>query len=348
MDEGTGILPGLPAGRGQAGACRFRRRPADFGRRDIAAGGGRAAARDRRAAGRLHRGPARRRNGCGTTLAEMIRYRALLIAAGYPDGNDCDALRSRSGLQDGGRAAARERRRSVLAADHQPAGEPARPDRAQAHDGGDGRVVLRQLRAGAAAHPARHRRHRGPGSRRPATGAVQRLLRQPLLPADPHLRGDAPASRWRSSCAPARRRTAPRWRWCCAMSSAISAPAGRQSTSWCAATAITAGPRRWRGASATASATSSAWPATRCCCAGSADLAEDAALGPPRRRGRQGPPLRRLPLRRDKLEGRAPRHRPRRGRSPRCRQPLHRHQSAGPAEGALREGLLRAADRPKT
>jgi hypothetical protein len=26
--------------------------------------------------------------------AEMIRYRALLIAAGYPDGNDCDALKS--------------------------------------------------------------------------------------------------------------------------------------------------------------------------------------------------------------------------------------------------------------
>ena len=27
-------------------------------------------------------------------LAEMIRYRALLIAAGYPDGNDCDAFKS--------------------------------------------------------------------------------------------------------------------------------------------------------------------------------------------------------------------------------------------------------------
>jgi len=27
-------------------------------------------------------------------LAEMIRYRALLIAAGYPDGNDCDALKA--------------------------------------------------------------------------------------------------------------------------------------------------------------------------------------------------------------------------------------------------------------
>jgi hypothetical protein len=24
----------------------------------------------------------------------MIRYRALLIAAGYPDGNDCDLLKS--------------------------------------------------------------------------------------------------------------------------------------------------------------------------------------------------------------------------------------------------------------
>jgi Transposase DDE domain group 1 len=28
------------------------------------------------------------------TIAEMIRFRALLIAAGYPDGNDCDALRT--------------------------------------------------------------------------------------------------------------------------------------------------------------------------------------------------------------------------------------------------------------
>ncbi|MCP1612148.1 hypothetical protein J2848_003828 [Azospirillum lipoferum] len=28
------------------------------------------------------------------TLAEMIRFHALLIAAGYPDANDCDALRS--------------------------------------------------------------------------------------------------------------------------------------------------------------------------------------------------------------------------------------------------------------
>jgi hypothetical protein len=52
-------------------------------------------------------------------LAEMIRYRALLIAAGYPDGNNRDALRSRSRHQDGGRTAAGERRGSMLAPDHQ-------------------------------------------------------------------------------------------------------------------------------------------------------------------------------------------------------------------------------------
>ena len=28
------------------------------------------------------------------TLVEMIRFRVLLIAAGYPDANDCDALRT--------------------------------------------------------------------------------------------------------------------------------------------------------------------------------------------------------------------------------------------------------------
>ena len=36
------------------------------------------------------RAPERIRHG----LAEMIRFRALLIAAGYPDGNDCDFLRA--------------------------------------------------------------------------------------------------------------------------------------------------------------------------------------------------------------------------------------------------------------
>ena len=38
---------------------------------------------DPRSPGRVHH-----------TLAEMIRFRVLLIAAGYPDANDCDALRA--------------------------------------------------------------------------------------------------------------------------------------------------------------------------------------------------------------------------------------------------------------
>ncbi len=37
----------------------------------------------------MHEHPSERRHG----LAEMSRFRALLIAAGCPDANDCDALR---------------------------------------------------------------------------------------------------------------------------------------------------------------------------------------------------------------------------------------------------------------
>src|SRR3984893_10563423 len=74
--------------------------------------------------------------------------------------------------------------------DHDAASEPARSGRAQAHDGGDGRVVLRQLRTGAPTHRARHRRHRGPRLRAAAALVLQCTSRQPLLHADPHLRGD--------------------------------------------------------------------------------------------------------------------------------------------------------------
>ncbi len=51
----------------------------------------------------------------GHTLAEMLRFRMLAIAAGYEDGNDCDALRD---ILDGAGAASRQRRSAVLAADH--------------------------------------------------------------------------------------------------------------------------------------------------------------------------------------------------------------------------------------
>ena len=59
MAEGTGILPGLPAVGGKPVHVAFRRRPADLGCRHLVAVGGRAAAQDRRAAGRLPGRPAR-------------------------------------------------------------------------------------------------------------------------------------------------------------------------------------------------------------------------------------------------------------------------------------------------
>src|SRR5271169_6754386 len=92
MDESTGILPGLPAVKGKRVHVAF-----DGGRMTSDAGILLLSAVEQRLglAARLAdciedpRAPERVRH----TLAEMIRYRALLIAAGYPDGNDCDALK---------------------------------------------------------------------------------------------------------------------------------------------------------------------------------------------------------------------------------------------------------------
>ena len=93
MAEGTGILPGLPAVAGKPVHIGF-----DGGLMTSDAGILLLAGIEQRLgiAERLanciedRRAPERVRH----TLAEMIRYRALLIAAGYPDGNDCDALRA--------------------------------------------------------------------------------------------------------------------------------------------------------------------------------------------------------------------------------------------------------------
>ena len=86
MDEDTGILPGLPSVKGKPVQVAF-----DGGRMTSDAGILLLAAIEQRLgiAERLAdciedpRAPERVRHG----LAEMIRYRALLIAAGYPDGN---------------------------------------------------------------------------------------------------------------------------------------------------------------------------------------------------------------------------------------------------------------------
>jgi hypothetical protein len=93
MRESTGVLPGLPAVAGKPVHVAF-----DGGRLTCDAGILLLAAVEQRlwiaerVAACLEdpRDPERVRH----ELAEMIRDRALLIAAGYPDGNDCDALRS--------------------------------------------------------------------------------------------------------------------------------------------------------------------------------------------------------------------------------------------------------------
>jgi Transposase DDE domain group 1 len=93
MDENTGILPGLPAVMGEPVLVAFDggRMTSDAGILLLAAVEQRLGIAER-PAGCIEdpRAPERVRH----TLAEMIRYRALLIAAGYPDGNDCDLLKS--------------------------------------------------------------------------------------------------------------------------------------------------------------------------------------------------------------------------------------------------------------
>ena len=93
MAEATGILPGLPAVAGKPVDVAF-----DGGRLTSDGGILLLAAIEQRLkiAERLARciedprAPDRIRH----EIAEMIGYRALLIAAGYPDGNDCDARKS--------------------------------------------------------------------------------------------------------------------------------------------------------------------------------------------------------------------------------------------------------------
>jgi hypothetical protein len=91
--EGTGILPGLPAVAGKPVHVGFDggRLTSDAGILLLSAVEQRLQIAERLAACLEDpRDPDRVRH----ELAEMIRYRALLIAAGYPDGNDCDALKS--------------------------------------------------------------------------------------------------------------------------------------------------------------------------------------------------------------------------------------------------------------
>src|SRR5271155_1026634 len=93
MDERTGILPGLPAVAGKPVHVTFDggRLTADGGILLLAAVEQRLKIAERLAACLEDR---RDPDRVVHQFAEMIRYRALLIAAGYPDGNDCDAMRA--------------------------------------------------------------------------------------------------------------------------------------------------------------------------------------------------------------------------------------------------------------
>ena len=84
----------------------------------------------------------------------------------------------------------------------------------------------------------------------------------------------------------------------------------------------------------------SASPATRSCSARSAPRRGRGGQ-PGRRRGCEGPPLRRIPLCRQDLADQAAGDRPGRGLGPGHRQPLHRHQPQRRAALALRGALLR-------
>src|SRR4051794_26520860 len=93
MAEGTGILPGLPAVAGKPVHVAFDggRLTSDAGILLLSAVEQRLRIAERLAACLEDpRDPERGRH----ELAEMIPFRPLLIAAGYPHGNDCDALKS--------------------------------------------------------------------------------------------------------------------------------------------------------------------------------------------------------------------------------------------------------------
>ena len=101
------------------------------------------------------------------TLADIIRFRLLMIAAGYEDANDATGLRL-DPLFKGARTPA-VGARLVFAVDHLAAGEPARRTDTAAPGPGPGRPLLHLVPPGAAAHRPRSRRHLRRGPRRPAT-----------------------------------------------------------------------------------------------------------------------------------------------------------------------------------
>ena len=328
----------------------------------LRAGGDRAPARDRRAPGALPRGPA----VAGAGAPHPGRDDPLPGAADRGRLPGRERLRRpahRPGVQDGGRPGARERGGPVLAADHVPAREPAHGHRAQADDGGHGRAVLRQLRArcrggscststtprtGSTA--ARSSRSSTPtttsaASCRSTSTSTHHLItlfhpttQRCFLPIHVYeaITGKPVAVILRPGKTPdgaevalvlrhVIRRIRARWPKVDILVRGDSHYGRPEAMSWCERNRVgyvfgLAGNkvllRRVAG------------------------LAEEAALAPGRGRGREGPPLRRVRLRRQDLERRAAGDRPGRGVGPGRGQPVRRHQPRRHAALALRGRLL--------
>src|SRR5271169_6767638 len=265
MGEGTGVLPGLPAVAGKPVHVAF-----DGGRLTSDAGILLLAAIEQRLkiAERLAaciedpRDPERVVHG----LAEMIRYRALLIAAGYPDGNDCDALKSDPAFK---MAVGR-----LPQSDDDLCSQPT----ISRLENLPGATALKRMMAAMVEL---------------FCDSFEQVPRRILLDIDDtedRVHGGQQLSLWNahydSRCfLPIHIYEATTGKPVAIILRPGKTPDGAEvalvlrhvigrirgrSRSSCAATAIMAGPRRWRGASATASATSSAWPVTRCCCTRSA------------------------------------------------------------------------------
>ncbi len=339
MDEGTGILPGLPAVAGKPVHLAF-----DGGQMTSDAGILLLAAIEQRLgiAERLAdciedpRAPERVRH----TLAEMIRFRALLIAAGYPDGNDCDALRADPAFK--------------MAVGRLPeSGEDlcSQPTMSRLENL-PGPTALKRMMAAMVEL---------------FCDSFEEVPRRIVLDIDDtedRVHGGQQLSlfnaHYDSRCflpihiyeattgkpvavilRPARRRTAPRWRWCCAMSF------GHIRARWPAVEILVRGDSHYGRREAMAWCERNRvgyifglagnkvllrqvgrWPRTPPWAASQATKKRFAAMATSATPPRAG----------TSSAASSPASRPDPGR----RQPLHRDQSAGPAQIALRKGLLRA------
>ena len=142
------------------------------------------------------------------SLAAMLRFRMLAIACGYEDADDCDALRADPLFKlavghapESGRDLCSQPTMSRLE------NAPSRIEVAR-DDGGAGRHLLPQLPSPSRRHHPRHRRYLRSGARPPAAVALSTPITTPAASCPSTSTMCRAASRWRSSCARARRRPA--------------------------------------------------------------------------------------------------------------------------------------------